>query len=67
MLITQNGMIVRIAAGTVRKTARNTQGVRVIKVASGDTLIGVARVADEDGDDAAEDNTGDVSAPEAES
>lgn len=57
MLITQNGMIVRIAAGTVRKTGRNTQGVRVIKVADGDTLIGVARVADEDGDDTTEDES----------
>jgi len=57
MLITQNGMIVRVAADTVRKTGRNTQGVRVINVAKDDKLVGVARVAEEDpGEDTAADS-----------
>jgi len=50
MLITQNGMIVRIAADTVRQTGRNTQGVRVVNIKDGDKLVAVARVADSDGD-----------------
>ncbi|MFI4860615.1 MAG: DNA gyrase subunit A [Phycisphaerales bacterium JB063] len=50
MLITSNGMIVRIAADTVRQTGRNTQGVRVINLTKADTLVGVARVADDDGE-----------------
>ena len=53
MLITQNGMIVRIAADTVRQTGRNTQGVRVVNIKEGDKLVGVARVADNDGDEGA--------------
>ncbi|MEM9416389.1 MAG: DNA gyrase C-terminal beta-propeller domain-containing protein, partial [Planctomycetota bacterium] len=56
MLITINGMIVRIAAGTVRQTGRNTQGVRVINLTQGDTLVGVARVAEDD-DEASDKNT----------
>ncbi|XAL99416.1 DNA gyrase subunit A [Phycisphaeraceae bacterium D3-23] len=48
MLITSNGMIVRIAADTVRQTGRNTQGVRVINLTQNDTLVGVARVAEDD-------------------
>ncbi|WP_432800081.1 DNA gyrase subunit A [Poriferisphaera sp. WC338] len=48
MLITKNGMIVRISADTIRKTARNTQGVRVINVNSDDELTAIARIADED-------------------
>ena len=54
MLITTQGMIVRIAADTVRQTARNTQGVRVINLTAADQLVGVARVAEDD--DQAEDN-----------
>ncbi|MEM9021095.1 MAG: DNA gyrase subunit A [Planctomycetota bacterium] len=57
MLITLNGMIVRVAASTVRKTGRNTQGVRVINVAKDDKLVGIARVAEQDPD---EDEAGDA-------
>lgn len=48
MLITSKGMIVRIAAETVRQTGRGTQGVRVINLTAGDKLVGVARVAEDD-------------------
>lgn len=48
MLITVKGMIVRINAQTIRQTKRASAGVRVISVSSGDKLIGVARVKDED-------------------
>ncbi|MEM8738977.1 MAG: DNA gyrase subunit A [Planctomycetota bacterium] len=47
MLITGNGMIVRISAESVRQTGRATAGVRVINVADDDRLVGVARVKDE--------------------
>ena len=50
MLITRNGMIVRIKASSVRKTGRSAQGVRLINVDEGDELVAVARVAEsEDG------------------
>ena len=48
MLITRNGLIVRIAAGDIRQVGRNTQGVRVVNVSEGDDLVAVARVADTD-------------------
>lgn len=48
MLITRNGMIVRIRAATIRKTGRGTQGVRLINLTDGDELVAVARVAESD-------------------
>ena len=50
MLISMGGMIVRIDAGTIRQTGRAAQGVRVINLAREDTLVSVARIADENGD-----------------
>ncbi|MEM7624645.1 MAG: DNA gyrase subunit A [Planctomycetota bacterium] len=58
MLITVNGMIVRINAETIRQTKRASAGVRVISLSAGDKLTAVARVKDEsdgDGPDAATD------------
>ena len=46
MLITHNGMIVRTRAGSVRRTGRGAQGVRVIRLSGADRLTGLARVAD---------------------
>ena len=54
MLITKNGMIVRINAGTIRKTARNTQGVRVVNVNTDDQLAAFAKIAEDDQEDEAE-------------
>ena len=62
VLITSGGMIVRINAGTIRQTGRGTQGVRVINLVEGDSLVAVARIADDDDEEQA--NTPD--APDAE-
>ncbi len=48
MLITQQGMIVRIGLNSMRSIGRNTQGVRVISLKPGDRLVGIARVVAED-------------------
>src|SRR5690606_6513002 len=48
MMITQNGMIVRINADTVRRTGRGTKGVRCIDLNEGDRLVSVARIAEEE-------------------
>lgn len=48
MLITEGGMITRSRIEEVRETGRNTQGVRVIRLKSGDKLISAARFAEED-------------------
>ena len=47
MLITLQGMIVRINAGTIRRTWRGTQGVRLINLNAKDSLVAVARVAED--------------------
>jgi DNA gyrase subunit A len=43
MLITHDGMIVRIAANELRSIGRATQGVKLISLRPGDTLVAVAR------------------------
>jgi len=48
MLITENGMIVRIPAKDIRTTGRSTQGVRLIKLGQGDKVVSVAGVVVED-------------------
>ncbi len=51
MLITANGIIIRTGLDQLRSIGRNTQGVRLIKLRSGDKLVAVAKiVADEDED-----------------
>lgn len=50
MLMTQGGMLVRIAMTGVRDIGRNTQGVRLIRVKDGDQLIGAELVEEADED-----------------
>ncbi|MDT5064170.1 MAG: gyrase subunit, partial [Mycobacterium sp.] len=49
--ITSNGGVIRTVARQVRKAGRQTKGVRLMNLGDGDTLIAVARNADEDADD----------------
>ncbi|MEV6428329.1 DNA gyrase subunit A [Nocardia sp. NPDC051463] len=53
--ITSGGGVIRTAAKQVRKAGRQTKGVRLMNLADGDTLLAIARNADEpelvDGDD----------------
>ncbi len=46
MLITQQGQSVRTRVNEVRVIGRSTQGVRLINLAKGDTLVGICRVAE---------------------
>ncbi len=48
MLITEQGMVIRMSAGSVRVTGRNAQGVKVIALKPKDRLVGVARLAAKD-------------------
>lgn len=49
--ITSNGGVIRTVARQVRKAGRQTKGVRLMNLGDGDTLIAVARNADEDASD----------------
>jgi DNA gyrase subunit A len=44
MLITSNAIILRIHIGNIRNTGRNTMGVRLMKLDSGDEISDIARV-----------------------
>ena len=43
-LITNEGQMVRIPVDGIREAGRNTQGVRLVNLDDGDTLIGMAQV-----------------------
>ncbi len=59
MLISQQGMILRMKAGDIRVIGRATQGVRLIEMEEGDAVVSVAKLAErEDGSiDAGESGT----------
>jgi DNA gyrase subunit A len=46
LLITEQGMMIRVACDDIRSMGRNTQGVRVINIDEGDTVVGAVKVVD---------------------
>ncbi|NLE30104.1 MAG: DNA gyrase subunit A [Phycisphaerae bacterium] len=48
MLITRNGIVIRFSLKDIRPIGRNTQGVRMIKVEDGDSLMAIAKVVPEE-------------------
>ncbi|MBK6423618.1 MAG: DNA gyrase subunit A [Gemmatimonadales bacterium] len=54
MLITKHGVIIRQPVGGLRVISRNTQGVKVMNLDGGDTVVDVARVVKEDEEGAEE-------------
>ncbi len=52
--ITSGGGVIRTTARQVRKAGRQTKGVRLMNLGEGDTLIAIARNAEESDDDASE-------------
>jgi DNA gyrase subunit A len=44
MLITDGGTLVRTAAGEISTLGRNTQGVTLIRLREGESLVGLARI-----------------------
>ncbi|HYT74240.1 MAG TPA: DNA gyrase subunit A [Vicinamibacterales bacterium] len=57
LLISQQGMILRMKAGDIRTIGRATQGVRLIGMEEGDNVVSVAKLAEkeEDSDEATPD------------
>jgi DNA gyrase subunit A len=64
MMITHNGVIIRVPVEGIRVIGRNTQGVKVMNLDAGDRLQGVARVVKED-ESGQEEGAGDAAAPPA--
>jgi DNA gyrase subunit A len=50
MIISQQGMILRMRAGDVRAIGRATQGVRLIEMEEGDEVVAIAKLAEKEGD-----------------
>ncbi len=48
MMITRHGVIIRVPVNGIRVIGRNTQGVRVMNLDGGDSIVGVARVVNEE-------------------
>jgi DNA gyrase subunit A len=48
MMVTQNGIMIRTPVTGIRRTGRNTQGVRLINVDEGDRVIDMTRVVREE-------------------
>jgi DNA gyrase subunit A len=46
LLISQQGMILRLKAGDIRTIGRATQGVRLIEMEEGDAVVSVAKLAE---------------------
>jgi DNA gyrase subunit A len=52
LLITQSGMLIRIKVKDIRETGRAAQGVKLIDLDEGDSVVAVAKLAEpEDGDE----------------
>ena len=51
MIITRKGVIIRMPTSGIRVIGRNTQGVRLMNLDSGDEVVDVARVVKEDEDE----------------
>ncbi len=67
MLITKHGVIIRQVVDGIRVISRNTQGVKVMNLDAGDTVVDVARVVKEESegvDEAAEAEAGETEAEE---
>jgi DNA gyrase subunit A len=60
MLISNGGTLVRTSVNEVSQLGRNTQGVRLIRLVEGEQLVEVERVEALNGDDGADDATGEV-------
>ena len=61
MMISNQGTLVRTRTDEISILGRNTQGVRLIKVAEDESLIGVERIAESDEDPELMEQDGDVS------
>ncbi|MEV4124756.1 DNA gyrase subunit A [Nocardia sp. NPDC049707] len=62
--ITSGGGVIRTAAKQVRKAGRQTKGVRLMNLADGDTLLAIARNADEPDPDSIVGGNGDTGSSE---
>jgi DNA gyrase subunit A len=51
LVITQQGMIIRMQTNDVRAIGRATQGVRLIELEGDDKVVSIARLIEKEGDE----------------
>jgi DNA gyrase subunit A len=69
MIITAKGIMLRTEVKELREIGRATQGVRLIRLDEGDTVVGVAKIAEEEeesGGDSEAENAGGAPHPSTE-
>lgn len=57
MIMTQQGMVTRMCVDEIRIVGRNTQGVKLINLQDGDRVVTVAKVARDEANDEASENS----------
>jgi len=62
-MITKKGIMIRVPVEGIRISGRNTQGVKVMNLTTGDLVVDVARVVKEDEDEAVEEDEDETPAP----
>ena len=65
MMITKKGIMIRVPVEGIRISGRNTQGVKVMNLTTGDLLVDVARVVKEDEAENGDGDADDEDAPRA--
>ena len=60
MLISDQGTMVRTRSEEISMLGRNTQGVRVIRLKEGETMVGLARIEEQDPVDVVADDESEV-------
>src|SRR5438874_944025 len=63
IMITKKGIMIRVPVEGIRISGRNTQGVKVMNLTTGDLVVDVARVVKEDEDEAVEEDEDETPAP----
>lgn len=54
MIITENGMVIRLKMSEIRTMGRNTQGVRLVKLKEGDKISDITSIQEEEQEEASE-------------
>jgi DNA gyrase subunit A len=65
LLVSDSGVVIRMDLADVRPLGRATQGVSLMRPGEGSSVVAVARVVEDDVDDAEDDERGDALAPVA--
>src|SRR5512140_3699725 len=61
MIVTEQGLLIRVACSSIRSTGRSAQGVKLINLDEGDRVVGAVKVVEKESD-AAEEELSDESA-----